>query len=71
MSIAIVKTVEVCCSFCGVLFPVHAKDYIANTEEVIPSFVVGVEYQVNCDECDLNNNFRLPSSMLIKMVKYK
>ncbi len=66
MGYAIVSSLKVCCSHCGALFPVNAKEYIGNHEEVEPSFIVGVEYQTDCTECGLNNNFALPSSMLIK-----
>ncbi|EAZ2875431.1 hypothetical protein B5W74_21930 [Salmonella enterica] len=67
MSIAIVEEVKVCCEGCGSMIKALASDYIANPEEVIPTFHVGAGYSIECPECKTESDFWLPTTALKKI----
>ncbi len=60
MAIAVVGSVNVVCEHCGEMLEVDAADYIANLDDVVPSFLAGLSYECICDECQTMNIFTLP-----------
>lgn len=67
MSIAIVEEVRVCCEGCGNMTKALASEYVANPEEVIPTFLAGVGYSMTCPECKTKSDFCLPTATLKKI----
>lgn len=67
MSIAIVEEVKVCCEGCGDMIKVAASEYIANPDEVIPTFHVGLGYSMTCPQCGTTSDFWLPTKALKKI----
>lgn len=72
MAIAVVSHVNVICEHCGEMVDVNAADYIANLDEVVPSFLVGLSYEFTCDNCQTMNTFALPvkDDPLLKITQY-